>query len=190
MTTEINKYHTSKIYRIISPQCEKFYIGSTTETLNRRLSKHKATYKRYLEKGLGSCMTSFEVVKFDDVIIEIIKDVNCDSKKELEKIEGDCIKEHHDRILNKRVEGRTDKEYREANKDKIKEYYEANKDIIKEKHKQYYEANKDKFNEYREANKQKINEKFNCDCGGKFTFQNKTHHNKTKQHQLFISNQS
>jgi len=182
MTTEINPYHTSKIYRISSPQCEKFYIGSTTQTLKARLSLHKRAYKRYIEKGIGS-FTSFEIVKFDDAIIELIKDVKCESKKELDRIEGECIREHHDRILNKNVAGRTPKEYREANKneikDKNKEYYEIHKNEIRDKQKEYYETNKEK-----------LNEKFNCQCGGKYLLTHKAKHAKTKQHQLFISNQS
>ena len=178
MTTEINKYHTSKIYKISSPQCEKFYIGSTTETLNRRLSKHKADYTGYI-KGNRMNVTSFEIVKFDDAIIELIKNVKCESRKELERIEGDCIKEHHDRILNKNVAGRT-----------MKEYKETHKNEIKEKMKEYREANKEKFKEYRETNKEKLYEKFDCECGGKYISQHKTTHNKTQKHQLYISNQS
>jgi hypothetical protein len=212
MTTEINKYHTSKIYKISSHQCEKFYIGSTTATLNRRLSQHKKDYKRYIEKGIGNCMTSFEIVKFDDAIIELIKDVNCENRKQLERVEGECIKEHHDRILNRYVAGRTKKEYNEAHKDikkeKDKQYREAHKNEIKDKNKQYKEAHKneikdktkqykeahknelkDKQKEYCERNKEKLHEKFDCDCGGKYIFQNKTTHVKSQKHQLYISNQ-
>jgi uncharacterized protein YbaP (TraB family) len=156
----INKYHTSKIYKISSPQCEKFYIGSTIVTLKERLSKHKADYKRYI-KNIKGYITSFEIIKFDDCIIELIKDVKCENRKELDKIEGECIKEHHDRILNKNVAGRTIKEYYEANKEikkqKDKNYREANKEIINQKAKQYYEANKEIINQrakkYYEANK-------------------------------------
>jgi hypothetical protein len=159
--TEINKYHTSKIYKISSPQSDKFYIGSTIKKLNIRFSKHKADYKRYIEKGVGSYVSSFEVVKFDDAIIELIKDVNCENRKELDKIEGECIKEYHDKILNKNVAGRTVKEWNEVNKEYIKEYYEANKE--------------------------KLREKFECNCGGKYSRCDKSTHNKTKKHQLYIS---
>jgi hypothetical protein len=197
MTTEINKYHTSKIYKISSNQCEKFYIGSTTQTLKERLIHHKKDYKKYIEKGIGS-LTSFEVVKFDDAIIELIKDVKCESRKELYRIEGECILEHHNRILNKNVAGRTMKEYRETHKNEIKEWREAHKNEIKDKQKEYREAHKneikDKQKEYREANKEKINErkceKFDCVCGGKYNRGNKSLHEKTKLHQLYISNQS
>lgn len=194
--TEINKYHTSKIYKISSPQCDKFYIGSTIKTLKARLSKHKADYKIYLEKGIGSCMTSFEIVKFDDCIIELIKDVNCESKKELERIEGECILEHHDRILNKKVAGRTQKEYHEANKEHFKntkkEYYELHKEHLYNKQKEWNETHKEHLynikKEYYEVYKDRLQEKFNCDCGGKYTFQSKSRHTKSQKHQLFISN--
>ena len=174
--TEINKYHTSKIYKITSPHCNKFYIGSTTMTLKRRLSNHKAKYNIYIKKGIGSCMASFEIVKFDDCIIELIKDVKCENRQELLRIEGEYIKEYHDKILNKNVAGRTIKEY-------YKEYRETNKDIFKEYYKEYRETNKDIIKEHREAN----NEKIICLCGGKYVLYNKSAHNKTKKHQLFIS---
>jgi hypothetical protein len=103
---EINKYHTSKIYKITSSQCDKFYIGSTTQTLITRLKRHKSAYKRYITKNLGYCLTSFNIVKYDDAIIELIKDVKCNNKKQLEMIEEECIKENHDRIFNKHVPGR------------------------------------------------------------------------------------
>ena len=194
MTTEINPYHTSKIYRISSPQCEKFYIGSTTRTLKNRLAGHKTDYKIYIEKGIGSCLTSFEVVKFDDAIIELIKDVKCENRKDLDKIEGECIKEHHDRILNKNVAGRTVKEWKEAHKneikDKQKEWYEAHKNEIKYKTKQYREAHKENIKQYYETNKEKLNEKIVCNCGGKYIFQNKARHNKTKKHIDFVNSAS
>lgn len=214
MTTEINKYHTSKIYKISSNQCEKFYIGSTTTTLKERLRHHKKDYTSYIKGNRGN-VTSFEIVKFDDAIIELIKDVKCESRKELERIEGECILEHHNRILNKVVAGRTKREYYEANKEKRKKYYEEyneiNKDKRIEKAKEYYEANKDKMKQYREVNKdknkewreenkdklkewreaykEKAQEKFNCNCGGRYTFHDKIKHAKTQKHQLFISNQ-
>jgi hypothetical protein len=207
-TDETNKYHTSKIYKISSPQCEKFYIGSTTLTLTRRLSLHKSDYKRYVENGNRGCVSSFEVVKFDDAIIELIKNVKCENRNELERLEGNCILEHHNRILNKNVAGRTWKEYREANKIegeeyrknyreankiKIKEYNEARKNEMKE----YREVNKNKLKEYRkewyEANKNEINdkrkEKYECGCGMKLARGNKSDHEKTKKHLLFINQQ-
>jgi hypothetical protein len=65
--------------------------------------------------------------------------------------------------------------------DGVPSKYERNK-IYHEKHKEYYEENKDKIKEYQEKNKDKLNQKIDCDCGGKYTFQNKQQHYKTKKH--------
>ena len=92
--------------------------------------------------------------------------------------------------LNLQVPGRTRKEHYEDNNEKYKEYYEDNKEKIKK----YYEDNKEKINErdkkYYENNREKIkekqNEKFDCECGGKYTRQNKIVHLKTNKHKGFI----
>ena len=89
------------------------------------------------------------------------------------------------------------KQYRKDNKDIIskqrKQYNEKNKDVISERKKQYNEKNKIKNNEkcrqYHETNKSKLNEHINCICGGKYSYQHKSTHEKTKKHKQFISNQ-
>ncbi len=42
-------YKNSKIYRIVCNETGETYIGSTTQTLTKRLSKHKENFK-YLQK--------------------------------------------------------------------------------------------------------------------------------------------
>ena len=101
-------------------------------------------------------------------------------------------------------------EYRKANVTKIKkkkaEWYQENKDKILEDQAQYYKANKDKILEdqaqYKKVNKvkiaeqnaeryqenkAKINEKFVCVCGGSYTNRDKSKHEKTKKHQLYLT---
>jgi hypothetical protein len=119
MSVEINKYHSSKIYKISSSHSDKFYIGSTIQPIKTRLIGHKSAYKIYIEKDMGAYISSFDIVKFEDAKIELIKEIKCENRKELDRIEGDCIKEYHDRILNKLVAGRTHKERYEINKEKI-----------------------------------------------------------------------
>ena len=46
---------------------------------------------------------------------------------------------------------------------------------------------KKKKKEYREKNQDKIKEKLNCECGGKFTYSNKSMHLKSKKHLNFIN---
>ena len=67
------------------------------------------------------------------------------------------------------------KQYREKNKEKIQERYENNKEKINKQRKNYYEKNKD---HYREKHK--------CGCGGCYTTDNKSQHNKTKKHLKYI----
>ena len=63
--------------------------------------------------------------------------------------------------VNKNIPNRTQKEWREDNKEKIKEhkkeYYQDNKDRIKEQQKEYHRVNRDKLKEHYQDNKEKIN---------------------------------
>ena len=73
----------------------------------------------------------------------------------------------------------------EKNKIKNKNYKIKNRNIAglthKESMSQYYQKNKIEF-----LNKAKL--KHNCSCGGKFTYNGKSQHGKTKKHQDYINN--
>jgi len=56
----------------------------------------------------------------------------------------------------------------------------VNKNVPSRTRKEYYETNKDRIKEYRE-------QKYICECGGRFTIQNRAQHYKTKKHISFIS---
>lgn len=73
-----NKYANGKIYKISSPSTVNVYIGSTCKTLNERLSQHKCDYKRY-KNGKYHYVTSFEIVKFDDCVINLIEEIKTNS---------------------------------------------------------------------------------------------------------------
>jgi hypothetical protein len=192
-------YSKSKIYKIVDYSTNNIYVGSTLKTLSNRLAQHRSTYKVYLN-GKYHYVTSFKVLENNNYRIELIENYpECTSIEELHKREGEWIQRLD--CVNKCVAGRTQKEYQEANKDKIKEYRKANKDKIKESGKEYYkankdkikeyrEANKDKMKEYREANKDKIKERMNkvhkCICGKEFKYGNKQGHFKTIFHTEFI----
>jgi hypothetical protein len=157
-------YHNGKIYVLRSHQTEDIYIGSTTTKLSKRFHNHKSKFKLWKNEKYPYT-TSFELMKYDDVYIELLQGYSCDSKMELHKREGEFIRSVD--CVNKNVAGRTRKEYRDENKDKIseqkKEWREENKDIRKEQQKEYYQENKDKRKEYGkeyyQENKDKIKEK-------------------------------
>ena len=150
-------YANGKIYTIRSFQTDKFYIGSTTSTLTKRLSGHKAGYKKE-----RPCASS-EIIKYGDAYIELLEDFPCFKRDQLCKREGQLIREHKDNCVNKCIAGRTIKEYREDNKERIIQqnktrclkYYETNKERVLEQQKQYYEDNREHRLEYQREYKQR-----------------------------------
>ena len=154
-------YNEGKIYKIESTLGDMVYYGSTTKQyLSQRMTKHRSDYNRWLSGKDAGKYRSFDL--FDEYGIEnckiiLVENYPCKSKDELTAREAYYIRNFD--CGNKCVPGRTYKEYRENNKDKIaeqgKEYYQNNKD----KFKQYRENNKDKIKQYREDNKDKILER-------------------------------
>lgn len=153
------------IYQIRCSTTGDIYIGSTRKTLRERLTQHKADYKRYLN-GKYCYVTSFEILKNNNYTIEQLEQFENIDKKQIEKIEGEYIKKNV--CVNKFIPGRTDKEYREHNKD-----------VIKEQKREYYEHNRDK-----------INQKIVCVCGSKYTHHHESRHIKSQKHQKHILNQN
>ena len=69
-----------------------------------------------------------------------------------------------------------EQEYYIEKKEHIQQYYEINKENIQKYKKQYYKDNKDK-----------INQQYNCECGGKYVYNNKSRHFKSQKHQIYIN---
>ena len=194
-------YQGGKIYTIRAPETDKYYIGSTTQTLPKRWYGHKKQYERYQNDKCHN-ITSFQILELEDAYIELLELYPCNSKIELERREGQLIREHRDNCVNRIVVGRTKKEYREDNKEAIKvrerEYREANKEQIKVKAREHYRANKEAINakmrEYKEANKEAINakraEKIQCECGASVSRCNISKHRKTDKHIKLMEDQN
>ncbi len=183
-------YSNGKIYSIRSYQTDKVYYGSTTQSYFR-LSGHKSNFKSY-GKGTCSYISSFEIIKFEDAYIELVEDFPCKSKNELEKREGQVIRENEDAV-NKHIVGRTQKEYRESHQEQIKNYRDTHKEerkkykkenaeYISQQNKQYYVDNIIKIKERQSA--QTL-----CECGGHYRASNKSVHLKTKKHKNFFNKQ-
>ena len=147
----------------------------------------------------------------DKFYIELVDDYPCNDKLELLAREGYWIKQIG--TLNKQIQGRTKKEWREDNKEYIqekrKEYREENNDKIKEKKKEYYHSHKEedsqrckeyyqnnketiisKAAKYRETHKEEIKlkrqEEMVCECGLTVKKYDLGRHLKSKTHQQFI----
>ena len=196
-------YSNGKIYRIVCNNTGKVYIGSTTDTLSRRLTGHKSNYNKYIN-GRYHYVTSFEIIKNNNFSIVLIENVPCKNKEELFQKERYYIE--NTQCVNKQVPLRTMREYINANiekrkktckkyndthKDKHHEYYINNKDSINEKRKLYYEKNRDSFiqraKKHYEQNISIIKTPFQCECGA--TLMNKSSkskHLKTQKHLKYL----
>jgi len=207
-----NKYHNSKIYTIRSHQCETYYIGSTTQALYKRLSGHRNDFKAYNKSNGGRYLTSFEIIKYDDHYIELLEEYKCENKQQLERREGELIRENKKNCINVVVAGRTIKEYNIDNFEMLrkkseeyrklhrneainrsKKYHEDNREIIIEKFKIYRNNNKEYFKEYEKNRKNKkerqnkLKEKINCACGSIVCISAKARHEKSQKHKEFIN---
>lgn len=147
-------YKDGKIYVIRSPNINKYYIGSTAQPLHKRFHDHKKKY----ENG-NNLTTSVLVFDAGNAYIELLELCSCNSRIELNKREGELLREHKDKLVNKYLTGQTVEEYSIKNRKNAASFYEINKEKINKKAVVYREANKEKTVAYREANKEKINKK-------------------------------
>ena len=152
-----NKYASGKIYKLTSKQTDNIYIGSTIQTLTRRLLQHKYDIKR------GYNNSSKEILKYDDVRIELIEEYPCNIKKELHTRERYYI-ENTPNTINKFIPTRTNLEYKKDNPEIVKKsrqkYKENNREKLRLDNKKYRENNREKISlsgkKYREDNREKI----------------------------------
>ena len=138
-------YKNGQIY-MLEPTCEyeegDVYYGSTTTTLVKRLYQHRMVQNNCRSKIL------FEKYGRDNVKIVLLCEYPCKNKAELRAKEGEYQREN--KCVNKIIAGRTQKEWKELNKQAIKEKrkiynsQEKNKTHLAEYAKTYHENNKEK----------------------------------------------
>ncbi len=141
----------------------------------------------------------------ENFYVELYESFPCDNKEELNRREGQIIREIG--TLNTKIAGRTRNEYRQENKErialrtkeydtkyreqnaeKIKQYYQDNKEKKLEQQKEYYKNNKDKVNEKEKKYKTRRNElniEVVCSCGCKLKKYALSRHLKSKKHLAF-----
>ena len=135
-------YSKSKIYMIISIHTDKFYIGSTTQTLAQRLSKHVSDYKN---NRYGS---SQEIIKLGDYKIILICKYPCDDLEDLNKREQEEMDKYDKcNLVNCINAYMPQREYNKKNKEQInmkqREYNNKNKEQIKIRRRKHYQQNKE-----------------------------------------------
>jgi len=187
----------------------KIYNGSRTQSLKERLQHHVTHWKAGRTDS-----TSFKILDAEDYKIELIEDFPCTSKNQLEKREGWYQKKYKNEIVNIVIAGRTKKEWRDDNSEKMKNYFKnryiKNKESIQKKNRKYYESHKEQCSikakewrennkerkakmdsEYYKNNKEKIREVMGaietCECGGNYERSNRARHKRSQRHINFIN---
>lgn len=162
-------YSKGKIYRIKSIEGDAEYIGSTTRELKLRYDNHKSAFGLFLKGSSTKYCYSYEVLKYDDHVVELIEEYPCDTKKLLREREGYYIRISKTEGINvgQHIAGRSIREWIDDNyglqSEKWRQYREKHKDEISVKNKSYREKNKTEINKkrkiYRETHKDDIREK-------------------------------
>ena len=162
---------------------EDCYVGSTTQTLKRRLSHHIS---------FRDCK-SVVILDRKKFTMELIEEVETNNRFEREQYwidelstlsQNKCYFESEEERIKYTNEKK--KEYYKANLEHFKQYKEDNREHILETKKQYRENNKEKIAIYNETNRDKLNEKISCDCGVYYSRKNKARHSKTLKHLAYI----
>ena len=94
---------TGFIYKISSPQANKYYIGSTTKSIEKRYKQHQSSYKSFMKGTSRSRCASFDLLYFKDTTIELIKEVKFKYNVELRKEEHELINKYKKDCINYRT---------------------------------------------------------------------------------------
>ena len=199
-------FSNAKIYCIRNYETDDIYTGSSCQKLCKRFQAHKRSMKSTRDSNMLLYQKMKEIGK-QHFFIELYQDWPCENIEQLRKREGEVIRELKP-TLNKRIEGRTAKEYKEDNKEKLQQwnkqyrdehkeelkeyntnYREENKEVLSKKKKEKYENNKEHYKQYREENKDKAkvyrSKVIKCQCGVCFTQGHKMRHFTSKHHQNY-----
>lgn len=139
-----NKYNNGKIYKIWNDINDDIYIGSTCQSLSKRMGHHREDSQKSqnMNRRVYQQMNDLGLSHF---FIELIEYFPCSNREELNKREGHWIRAEKP-ILNTHIAGRTQTEYFNEHKEEIleyrKNYFEENKSKIAEQQRNYREANK------------------------------------------------
>jgi len=160
MDNTINRYNNAKIYKIISLNTDKIYIGSSIEKyISRRFASHNKKFRLWSNNKKNKFCTSYKIFELGNVSINLIENFNCNNKKELHARERFHIEQNKNICVNKNIPTRTNKEY-------------------KNDYKEYFQGWKRGYNSM----------KHRCVCSGSYTMDHRAEHFKSKKHINYINN--
>ena len=164
-------YSKTIIYKIVCNDLNitECYVGHTTNFIERkRHHKNNCTnnnsksynYKIYQTIRANGGWDNWSMIEIEKYPCNDINEATARERYWYEQLNAN---------LNTQIPARIQKEYRETNKEQI----------LQQK-KEYRETNKTKILEYK-------NQKFDCECGGKYTQNNKLRHLNTQKHKDYLT---
>tara|TARA_R110000772_G_scaffold268400_1_gene395280 strand:+ start:120 stop:725 length:606 start_codon:yes stop_codon:yes gene_type:complete len=197
-------YKNGKIYKIVCNVTGKQYIGSTTQTLVQRLTKHRGYYRERLKDMLNRRLaSSWKIIENGDYRIILIQDYPCERKEQLlmrerffienlECVNKTCPIRSREEVLEfKRLEWHNRSDETKAIRS-VRHLCECGSHY-QSHHKHRHQRTKKHINftgiqpppivPRTESIQKKV---YTCECGTTLTYKNKTNHEKTKKHIKFL----
>ena len=192
-----NKYSKGKIYSVRNIIDDDVYIGSTCSSLSQRMVKHRSGSKK-VKMRLYDKMQEIGV---DNFYIELVEEHPCDNIEQLRRREGELIRQMG--TLNNRIDGRTQSEYYQDNREEKLKYMADNREYFLQKHREYNELHREELRakdnaRYEAADKKELYQKakewkcikLECSCGGKYTLAHKAEHEQSRRHRLHVDSKN
>jgi len=161
---------------------DDFYVGSTTDFTNRKRC-HK------------SCCNNENVKEYNFKLYQTIREKGGWDLWQMIPLEEytECQTPIQARIREEewRIKLKAQLNTKKCFGAEIKEYYQEHKEELNAKHSQYYQEHKEQISEknirWYQKHKEELNAKCDCECGGKYSNQYKSRHEKTKKHQNYLA---
>ena len=155
--------------------------------IEERFIKHKCDANQ--RPHLSKFYTFMNEQGIDNFEIDVVEEYPCESKQQLEKREGEIIRQMG--TLNQKITGKTRKEYKEEFRDYLREFARENKKKWRIENREHYlEKERGYKKTYRKKYKDKLQEKAStkveCECGGQYTLSHKAEHMRTKKHLKYL----
>ena len=129
---ESSKYTNAKICKITDIGYNECYIGSTCESLSKRMARQRQNHKKAEEWNTKTnCRLFCDEYGMENCKIELLEDYPCENKEQLLKREGYYIQNND--CVNRCVAGRAINEWKDDNK----EHYQHMRKECSENNKEY-----------------------------------------------------
>ena len=104
-----------KVYMLSSPHYPKAYIGSTIQSMNKRLNRHRGKWNTCRSRELFQACP-------DSVDVKILQEVEVKDRNELQHHEVRYLKEYRGKLVNRNMPYRDRKQRYQINIDREREY--------------------------------------------------------------------